>query len=56
MTKKIFLGNSRNSSNGLRIALNPLFDLRGENRNYFDRYRTDYFLRTVFNNLKEKKY
>jgi len=55
MAKKNFLGNSRNSSNGLRIVLNPLFEFRGGNRNYFDRYRSDYFIRIVFNNLKEKK-
>ena len=55
MAKKNFLGNSRNSSNGLRIVLNPLFEFRGGNRNYFGRYRSDYFIRIVFNNLKEKK-
>ena len=52
MAKKNFLGNSRNSSNGLRIVLNPLFEFRGGNRNYFDRYRSEYFIRIVFNNLK----
>ena len=49
MAKKNFLGNSRNSSNGLRIVLNPLFEFRGGNRNYFGRYRSDYFIRIVFN-------